>query len=183
MSPHPSRHVLLHVCCAPDATVPWPELTAEGREVAGFFYGSNIHPLQEWQLRRDAVLKFAGIVGGEIEISPYDPDSWMSAARGRRDSPEGGDGCAACFELQLGAAARFAAVRGYDELCTTLTVSPHKNPALINGIGARVSADAGVAWIERVWRKRDGFKISVARSIELGLYRQKYCGCVYSERR
>ncbi|MDR1481313.1 MAG: epoxyqueuosine reductase QueH [Synergistaceae bacterium] len=181
----PSRQnsgLLLHVCCAPDATVPWPELIAEGRKVGGFFYGSNIHPPREWRLRRDAVLKFAGIVGGVIEISRYDPDSWMSAARGRHGFPEGGEGCAVCFELQLSAAARFAAARGYDELCSTLTISPHKDPALINGIGTRVSADEGVVWIERVWRKRDGFKISVARSIELGLYRQRYCGCVYSVR-
>jgi predicted adenine nucleotide alpha hydrolase (AANH) superfamily ATPase len=82
----------------------------------------------------------------------------------------------------LSAAARFAAERGYDGLCTTLTISPHKDPSLINDIGARVSGRAGVTWIERVWRKRDGFKISVARSAEFGLYRQKYCGCIYSER-
>ena len=174
--------VLLHVCCAPDATVPWPEMMAGGHEVDGFFYGSNIHPPQEWLLRRDAVLKLAGIVGADVEIFPYNPGSWLSAARDRRACPEGGAGCAVCFELQLSAAARFAAERGYDGLCTTLTISPHKDPSLINDIGARVSGRVGVTWIERVWRKRDGFKISVARSAEFGLYRQKYCGCIYSER-
>jgi predicted adenine nucleotide alpha hydrolase (AANH) superfamily ATPase len=159
-------------------------MTAEGHEVDGFFFGSNIHPLGEWLLRRDAVLKLAGIIGAGVEITPYDPGSWSSAvARDRRASQEGGTGCAVCFDLQLSAAARFAAERGYDGLCTTLTISPHKDPGLINGIGARASARAGVTWIERVWRKRDGFKISVARSAEFGLYRQKYCGCVYSERR
>ncbi|MDR3332752.1 MAG: epoxyqueuosine reductase QueH [Synergistaceae bacterium] len=176
------RRLLLHICCAPDATVPWPELTAEGYEVSGFFYGSNIHPEGEWRRRRDAVLKLANAVGSPAEFSLYEPDEWRAGVVGMENCPEGGERCGLCFGLQLGAAARLAASGGYDALCTTLTISPHKNPAIVNEAGRTESARLGVEWIDRVWRKNDGFRRSVARSTELGLYRQNYCGCEYSAR-
>jgi predicted adenine nucleotide alpha hydrolase (AANH) superfamily ATPase len=98
-------------------------------------------------------------------------------------APEGGRRCAACFEMQLAAAAAHAASMGYGRLCSTLSISPHKSPDLINMIGEAVSERAGVEWIERVWRKNDGFKLSIVRSREMNLYRQNYCGCVFSMKR
>ncbi|MDR1650192.1 MAG: epoxyqueuosine reductase QueH [Synergistaceae bacterium] len=178
-----NRRALLHVCCAPDATVPWPALRGEGYDTAAFFYGSGIHPREEWVARSDAVRRLAGYVGGSAEFAEYDPESWFAAMKGMEDEPEGGKRCAVCFGLQLAAAARYAASEGFEYLCTTLSISPHKSPPLINGVGASVSAAAGLKWIERVWRKNDGFRLSVARSREMGLYRQNYCGCVYSMRR
>ncbi|MDR1884753.1 MAG: epoxyqueuosine reductase QueH [Synergistaceae bacterium] len=174
---------MLHICCAPDATVPWPELMAEGYETDGFFYGSNIHPAPEWRLRRESVLALSGVIGSPVGIAEYEPGRWVDATYEMRDCPEGGLRCAECFALQLAAASRFASdAGGYDFLCTTLTISPHKDPALINRIGAEVSSLHGLGWIERVWRKEGGFALSVARSLELGLYRQKYCGCSYGLR-
>jgi predicted adenine nucleotide alpha hydrolase (AANH) superfamily ATPase len=177
------RRVLLHICCAPDATVPWPALREEGYDVSGFFYGNNIHPEDEWRFRAEAVRKLSDASGGDCEITPYEPDEWFKLTRGYEAAPEGSGRCAVCFGAQLRAAARFASRFGYDFLCTTLTISPHKAPALINEIGGRRAAESGVGWINRVWRKNGGFKLSAARSKEMGLYRQNYCGCLYGARR
>jgi predicted adenine nucleotide alpha hydrolase (AANH) superfamily ATPase len=175
-----ARRALLHICCAPDASVPWPALLSEGFETDGFFYGGNIHPESEWRKRREAVEVLAASIGGFAAIAPYDVAEWRLASLGFEEEPEGGARCAACFRVQLEAAAAHAASAGYSHLCSTLTISPHKNPALINAIGAEAAAKSGLEWIERVWRKNDGFKKSVEASARLGLYRQNYCGCAYS---
>jgi predicted adenine nucleotide alpha hydrolase (AANH) superfamily ATPase len=175
--------LLLHICCAPDATVPWPVLAEEGFDVDGFFYGSNIHPEAEWERRKDAVERLTAIVGGKTEIVPYEPDSWLRIAGEFASDPEGGERCSVCIGLQLEAAAKYARANGYGGICSTLSISPHKDPGKINAIGAGKAYGAGVEWIRRVWRKNDGFKISSARSRKMGLYRQNYCGCLYSVRR
>lgn len=175
--------LLLHVCCAPDGTVPWPALAEEGYAATGFFYGSNIHPEAEWERRREAALLLAGHLGEALLVAPYAPDEWIGGTRMLAEEPEGGARCAVCFRLQLQAAAARALEIGCTHLCTTLTISPHKPPALLNDIGARVAEEAGLAWVERVWRKNGGFPLSVRRSRDWGLYRQRYCGCAYSMRR
>lgn len=96
--------------------------------------------------------------------------------------PEGGGRCRLCFALQLEAAALQAAERGFSHLTTTLTISPHKDPALINQIGAETAKKYGLTWVEKIWRRGGGFQRSVEESTRLGLYRQNYCGCIYSER-
>ncbi len=174
--------LLLHICCAPDATVPWPALSGEGYDAAGYFYGSNIHPEAEYQKRADAVRKLAAEEGARVFFERYEPTGWLEAVRGLEDEPERGRRCARCFEEQLYAAAAYAAENGYTHLCTTLTISPHKDADLINGTGRRAAARHGLVWVEKIWRKKDGFKRSVARSKELGLYRQNYCGCAFSAR-
>jgi predicted adenine nucleotide alpha hydrolase (AANH) superfamily ATPase len=180
-----NKKVLLHVCCAPDATVPWPELSGEGYETAGFFYGSNVHPLEEYEKRRDAVRHVAKVFGKKLFEAPYRPSEWVHNLAIRcngRDltGKEGGLRCALCFREQFEATAKCALEMGFPALCTTLTISPHKNPGLVNGIGKAVAKRHGLEWIERIWRRNDGFRISVARSRELGLYRQNYCGCLFS---
>lgn len=176
------KRLLLHICCAPDATVPWPELISEEYETAGYFYGGNIHPREEYERRLDAVQAVAGATRGELVAPEYETDEWFSAVRGLEEEPERGARCAVCFRVQLEAAADFASEHGYTHLCTTLTISPHKDAALINAIGAELCASRGLEWVERVWRKRDGFRRSVAESKRLGLYRQNYCGCLFSIR-
>jgi predicted adenine nucleotide alpha hydrolase (AANH) superfamily ATPase len=151
--------------------------------VKGFFYGGNIHPADEWERRMDAVKRLALLMGSEATIVPYEPDSWLDMTREAASEPEGGERCSICVGVQLGAAAEYARANGYDCLCTTLSISPHKNPGRINAIGAGRARAAGVEWICRVWRKNGGFGLSAARSVKMGLYRQNYCGCVYSMRR
>lgn len=174
--------MFLHICCAPDATIPWPELIGEGFETVGYFYGANIHPREEYDLREHAVETLASHTKARVIIGPYDPETWFTAVRGLENEPERGARCAKCFEIQLFDAAKRAAEGGFTHLCTTLTISPHKDAKLINEIGARAAAAYGLTWLERIWRKKDGFKRSVAASKALGLYRQNYCGCKFSMR-
>ena len=174
--------LLLHICCAPDATVPWPELLSEGYETVGYFYGGNIHPQEEYEKRAGAVMTLAEVTQAPAVLPAYEPEAWLDATRELACEPERGRRCALCFRLQLAAAASYAAENGFTHLSTTLTISPHKDAALINKIGAEAAAARGLVWLARVWRKQDGFKRSVAESRRLGLYRQNYCGCIYSLR-
>lgn len=171
---------MLHICCAPDACIPWPQLLEEGWEASGYFYGSNIHPVQEYDLRAEAVRKLCAETRHETFFAEYDPMSWFNAVRGLEHEPERGRRCIKCFEIQLEAAARYAAANGFTSLCTTLTISPHKDAAAINAIGADTASRHGLAWEYRVWRKADGFRRSVIESKRLGLFRQNYCGCIFS---
>lgn len=175
-----SRGTLLHICCAPDATVPWPALASEGGDVIGCFYGSNIHPEGEWRRRRDAVDELARALSMRCVVCEYDPNEWMRKVEGLEDRPEGGERCIVCFELQMRRAASEALRLGCSRMCTTLTISPHKDVDAINRIGRAAAEAAGIEWIERVWRKGGGFAKSVAASREMGLYRQRYCGCIFS---
>jgi hypothetical protein len=176
------KRLLLHLCCAPDGTVPWPALVEEGYAVEGFFYGSNIHPQEEYCLRLEAVRSLVKAQKGVFHGAPYDPDRWLEAVGEWKDEPEGGKRCLLCFRLQLEAAADFAAEREIPFLATTLTISPHKDVAAINAIGAAVASSRGLSWVSTIWRKGGGFTRSVAESRRLGLYRQNYCGCLYSRR-
>ena len=177
-----AKDILLHICCAPDASVPVPDLMAEGWRVRGYFYGSNIHPLDEYARRLDALNTLVRHAGIECEVAEYDPGEWLERVAGLEDEPEGGRRCERCFALQLEAGARLAKILGIENFCTTLTISPHKNVKLINELGEKFSRSSGIVWQNRIWRKNNGFLRSVRASRELGLYRQNYCGCVYSIR-
>ena len=174
--------LLLHVCCAPDATVPFQVLKSEPWEkVVGYFYGSNIHPADEFRRRADALKHLSERYEVDVLSHPYEPDDWFAAASHLADEPERGKRCEICFSLQLRAAAEEGVKRGVSHLCTTLTISPHKNAALISRLGVEIAALYGLIWENRIWRKKGGFLRSVQISKELGLYRQSYCGCVYSK--
>lgn len=176
-----NKNLLLHICCAPDASVPVPDLLAEGWNVCGYFYGSNIHPEEEYIRRLEALNVLAEHTGISCRIEEYCPDEWLEGIEGLEAEPEGGRRCTRCFELQLEAGARIAEALGCEYFCTTLTISPHKNVELINSLGERISGLYGLKWEKRIWRKNDGFLRSVRASRELGLYRQKYCGCRFSK--
>ena len=177
-----TKFILLHICCAPDGSIPIPDLQAEGWDVMGFFYGNNIHPHEEYSRRLEAVKLLAGHCGIHCVIGHYDPDEWLSGVQGLEAEPEGGLRCTKCFTLQLEAAAHEAVRLGCEWMCTTLTISPHKNAALINSIGQEIAEACGLHWENRIWRKNNGFLRSVRASKELGLYRQNYCGCTFSIR-
>jgi predicted adenine nucleotide alpha hydrolase (AANH) superfamily ATPase len=174
---------MLHICCAPDATVPLAELAqsaASGRRLAGYFYGSNIHPREEYLRRAEAVALLARRMGVTVAMRPYSPDEWLARAAPLADEHEGGKRCELCFTVQLEAAAVEGVRCGADALCSSLSTSPHKDVKMLSRVGEQVSREHGIAWDGRVWRKNGGFVRSVALSRDLGLYRQNYCGCVYS---
>lgn len=175
--------MLLHICCAPDATVPFPELLSEGYCAVGFFYGGNIYPEEEYLKRKEAVSKFIKEIFADSVIYPYSPNTWLEETKSYADEPEGGKRCRKCFEIQLECAAKHAEIEGFKYLSTTLTISPHKDPDLINSIGSETALRHGLVWIEKIWRRNNGFLRSVTESKRLNLYRQNYCGCIYSVRK
>ena len=176
------KSIMLHICCAPDGSIPVPDLQAEGWKVMGFFYGSNIHPHEEYTRRLEAVNILASHCGISCVIGHYVPQEWLDGVKGLESEPEGGLRCEKCFTLQLEACAKEAVKLDCEYICTTLTISPHKNAELINALGRDIAEKYGLHWENRVWRKKDGFLRSVRASRELGLYRQNYCGCTFSIR-
>lgn len=171
--------LLLHICCAPDATHPIQILNDE-YEIGAFFYNPNIHPREEYDKR----LGDMRALGKEWDISlhegEYDTDRWLSLTEDYKDEPEGGKRCEICYEMRLEGTAKNALERGYDLFGAVLTISPHKDARKINEIGRKIGEKYGVPFLESDFKKHDGFKKSVNYSKNLGLYRQKYCGCVYS---
>ena len=172
--------ILLHCCCAPDSTIPVRRLQHEGWHVVCAFYGSNIHPEEEYRLRLEDMNKVASEAGTPLRVLVYDPEAWFRFCRPLAMEPEKGRRCGLCFALQLQAAAACAVEESCVAICTTLTISPHKDPALINRIGGLVARNSGLVWLDRTWRKAGGFLESVRESQRLFLRRQIYCGCRYS---
>lgn len=161
--------------------MPFRDLKAEEWDgIGGYFYGSNIHPRDEYLRRADALMFLAEHEKLGVTMRPYDPDEWFSQVASLADEPERGKRCAVCFALQLRAAVEEGVKRGFTHLCTTLSISPHKDVALISRLGKELAESHGLIWEDRIWRKNDGFLRSLKISGELGLYRQHYCGCLYS---
>lgn len=174
------KRLLLHVCCAPDATVPLQDLKDEGYDVTAYWWGKNIRPEEEERLRFDALKRLLLLRAVPLVRETADETEWDELAAPLAEEPEGGRRCELCFRLQLEAAAKAAASGEIPFLCTTLTISPHKNVSLINAIGAEMAERYGLTWLPRIFRKQGGFLRSVKISKELELYRQTWCGCEYS---
>ena len=121
------KNLLLHICCAPDATVPVLDLLKAGYNVKGFFYGNNIQPLTEYEKRLEALKILVEKTNLDVEIAPYNPDEWLEKTSCLKNEPEGGKRCELCFRLQFEAAAMNAKKFSCNDFCTTLTISPHKN--------------------------------------------------------
>ena len=108
------ERLLLHICCAPDAAVPWPELLKEGFDAEGFFYGGNIHPREEYDKRADALRSLCAYIGAVAIFPDYETSSWFAATAELKEEPERGRRCVVCFRLQLEAAACYAQAHGLD---------------------------------------------------------------------
>ncbi|MEO0140024.1 MAG: epoxyqueuosine reductase QueH [candidate division WOR-3 bacterium] len=171
--------LLVDVCCGPDATYAI-EFFSQDYRVSLFFPGSNIHPEAEYRLRLEQVEKVAKHYGVPLHISPYEPEAWLDFVRGLEGEPEGGKRCEACFRFRFRLLAERALELGTRNISTTLTISPKKDPHLVNRVGRDVSLEEGLVWVEAILRKRGGFTRSLELSKELGLYRQRYCGCEFS---
>ncbi len=173
--------LLLHSCCGPCSSYVLEYLTRYF-EVFLSYYNPNIQPRAEYDLRLENQLKVLERIPG-VTLVPcgYDGGAYDEAVRGLEDEPEGGARCTECFKLRLDFAAREAKRLGCDYFATTLTVSPHKDAQRINAIGEALAGKYGVKWLPGDFKKRDGYKRSIELSREFGLYRQDYCGCLYSK--
>lgn len=175
--------VLLHSCCGPCSSSVL-ELLAKHFKLSVLWYNPNLYPEEEYDRRLDAlktVIEKLGLNDSvELIVEPWQSEKYFEAVRGLENEPEGGKRCAKCFELRLKRAAEIARERGFDYFCTTLTVSRHKDAVLINAIAEEQAAQQGALWLPSEFKKRGGEDRSTELSREFGIYRQLYCGCVYS---
>lgn len=175
--------LLLHSCCAPCSTAVIERLF-ENFDITVFYFNPNITESEEYNLRLNEQKRYLGdVYGDKIKFisGRYKASEFFDVAKGYEKAPEGGERCEKCFELRLTETAKVAKEGGYRYFCTTLTVSPHKNAALINEIGKRVGESVGADFLPSDFKKRGGFLRSVKLADENGLYRQNYCGCIYSK--
>ena len=177
--------LLLHSCCAPCSSYVL-EYLSQYFEITILFYNPNIYPPEEYQARVHEEERLISEMPFKHPVhmisGTYDPDVYYAAVKGLEKEPEGGARCEKCFELRLSEAAREAKKGGFDYFTTTLTISPLKSAPKLNAIGERIGEEMGVAYLPSDFKKRNGYKRSVELSEEYGLYRQNYCGCVYSIR-
>lgn len=171
--------MLIHICCAPCSTHVMKEL-AHRFEIKGFFYGPNIHPREEYQTRLHEARRLAEVYGFQLIIGEHDEELWHERIAGLEIEEEGGARCSVCYRMRLERTAEAARDEGVGWFATTLTVSPHKKAVLINPMGLEEGERRGIEFYPADFKKNDGFGKSSRLSRELGLYRQNYCGCIYS---
>lgn len=172
--------LLLHSCCGPCSTYALSYLT-QYFDVTILYYNPNIQPAEEYEKRLSYQRRVLEHIPAKILECDYDGDTFNAAVRGLETEPEGGTRCTVCFRLRLEETARQAAAYGFPWYCTTLTVSPHKDAARINQLGREIGEAYGVHWLPSDFKKRDGYLQSIRMAAAFNLYRQNYCGCVYSQ--
>ena len=175
--------LLLHSCCGPCSSYVM-EYLAQYFDITIFYYNPNISPAAEFQFRAEEQQRLIREMdlGVSFLLGKYEPERFFSLAKGHEAEPEGGERCGICFEMRLREAAKLAAEGGYDWFTTTLTISPLKNAGRLNTIGQAMGEEYHVAFLPSDFKKKEGYKRSIELSAQYHLYRQNYCGCVFSKR-
>ncbi|MBR5032159.1 MAG: epoxyqueuosine reductase QueH [Treponema sp.] len=183
--------LLLHACCGPCSSYVL-EYLCKHFEITVLFYNPNIYPAQEYERRLQELLnfykRFVPAENVRVIQAPYDPEEFYTAVGTRENpelakEPERGERCRRCYELRLRYTYDYACANNFDYFCTTLSISPFKDADMINEIGLGVPEPVegcGPRWLPSDFKKKNGFKRSLELSAEYGLYRQEYCGCIYS---
>ena len=167
--------VLLHVCCGPCAIYPAARLSEEGFAPTGFFYNPNIHPYQEYAKRLSSVREFASRTGLPLLVRDgYDLDAFLGRAAGK-----GPGRCEHCYRMRLDAAAEAARREGFPLFSTSLLYSKYQKHDLIRGVAREMAWEHGIELYYEDFRT--GWREGIVESKAMGLYRQQYCGCIYSE--
>lgn len=176
--------ILLHSCCGPCSSSVL-ELLSKYFDVTVLWYNPNLYPEAEYDKRLetqkqliDAIAKDG--VQAKLLVEPWRSVDYFSRIKGLENEPEEGKRCLECFKIRLDETARIASERGFEWFCTTLTVSSRKDAVAINAIGREAEAKYGVKWLPSEFKKREGNHRSIILSEKYGLYRQEYCGCVFS---
>ena len=174
--------LLLHACCAPCSSYVLEYLYSY-MDITILFYNPNISPKSEFDYRLQELSRLIDQTDKEITVikPPYEPDLFLQMSKGLENLPEGDKRCYLCYELRLKEAAKTAAEKGFDFFTTTLSISPHKNADWINEIGKNLEAEYGVSYLYADFKKKNGYKRSIELSKQYNLYRQDYCGCIYSK--
>ena len=173
---------LLHSCCA-GCTAYVIKLLSNDYTVTSYYFNPNIHPEEEYQKRRDELIKYCQKVNTPFIEANYEKDKWFELTKGFEFEPEKGKRCMICYAMRLEKSAEYAKEHGFDYFGTTLSVSPHKLADRINQFGNKVAEFYKVRFYQADFKKNDGFKKACTLSKQENFYRQDYCGCVYSQRK
>lgn len=179
------KTLLLHACCAPCSSYVL-EYLSKYFDITVFFYNPNISPKEEYDFRENELRRLIAKMPLPSDVKllsgRYEPIEFDTIAKGSEELPEGGARCYQCYALRLEESARAAKDGGFDFFCTTLSISPYKNADWLNAIGRELSEKYGVGYLFSDFKKNNGYKRSCQLSEQYSLYRQDYCGCVYSKR-
>ena len=177
--------LLLHVCCAVCASYVL-EYLAPHFDITIAYYNPNITEESEYRYRYSELRRYVDEAGLSVSVHftevDYDPEAFLTLTEGREEEREGGARCALCFRQRLEYTARLCRDGGYDCFATTLTISPLKNAVTLNTIGEQLAEEYGVSYLCSDFKKKEGYKRSIELSKQYHLYRQNYCGCLYSKK-
>lgn len=176
--------ILLHSCCGPCSSSVL-ELLSKYFDVMVLWYNPNLYPEAEYDKRLETQKQLIDAIAkdgaqAKLLVEPWRSEDYFSRIKGLENEPEEGKRCLECFKIRLDETARIASERGFEWFCTTLTVSSRKDAVAINAIGREAEAKYGVKWLPSEFKKREGNHRSIILSEKYGLYRQEYCGCVFS---
>lgn len=173
-----NQSLLIHTCCAPCVSYVY-ELFAGSHDVTVFYYNPNIMPRPEYDRRLSELERFSSLKGFPLFVGEYNVSEWIGRVKHYRFLGERSRRCGECYRMRLEEAFTKAAELGISAVTTSLSISPHKDAAMINRIGRELEGN-GIRFIEGDFKKGDGYRTSVALSRINGFYRQNYCGCIYS---
>ena len=169
--------IVLHICCGVCAAGVVERLNQEGHEVLGYFHNPNIHPREEYNRRLEVAHRVSKELRLPLTAGPYAPEEWLEATSSLESEPEGGRRCEVCFRIRLEKTCLYLQDFGGDTFTTTLTVSPSKSAKMVNQIGEEIGGDR---FLVRDFKKQAGFQRTIELAKKWALYRQDYCGCIYS---
>ena len=169
--------ILLHICCGVCASSSIEQLLCKGYNITGYFYNPNIHPVDEYKKRLDSVRKVAKYFNIDIIEEIYNREVWFPLVKGFEYEKEGEKRCSICFHIRLLKTYDYFKKNMFDLFTTTLTISPFKDTSVINNIGLEIGKDK---FLCENFKKNNGFNRSIELAKKLDLYRQNYCGCIYS---
>lgn len=175
------KKLLLQVCCAPCSSAVVTRIR-EYFDIDIYFYNPNIYPAEEYNKRANVVKEFMGRIdqGINVIIEKNDPNEYYDYVKNRKNEKEGSRSCYDCYYLRMKKTAIYAKEHNYDFFTTSLSISPHKNSAWINEIGEKLQNEYKINFLYSDFKKKEGYKKSIELSKEYELYRQDYCGCIYS---
>ena len=181
--PNREKRVLLHCCCAPCSGDIIETLVAHGIDLTVFFYNPNIHPKEEYEIRKEEIIRFCRKINIPFIDADYDPDNWLKRVKGLEEEPERGRRCSVCFDMRLEQSALFAAENSFKVFTSSFGISRWKDLDQVNTSGSRAAGRYPnlIYWAYN-WRKQGGSTRMVEIAKREQFYQQKYCGCIYSMR-
>ena len=182
-TPNGQNRLLLHSCCAPCAGEIMEAVAASDMETTVFFYNPNIHPIEEYEIRKRENKRFCDQLGFEFVDVDYDKENWFKRIKGLEDEPERGDRCTKCFDMRFERSALYAHENDFPLFATTLGISRWKDLDQVNDSGLRAAKPyKNLIFWDVNWRKKGGSSRMIEISKREEFYQQEYCGCVYSLR-